>query len=330
MRCRHCLYSAGEKEIEEMNYENIKKLIEEFAEISKKEGTLNIFGGEVFLRSDIFKIIELAISKNLKVGITTNANLSQRTIDWIARAKINRLTVDIDGADAETHDWLRNKKGHFNKSLAAIKTFLENGKFTTANIVLHKKNALQIDAILNLCRKIGIDFISFYFFTPLGRGKGLKNLMISPKQWKKLRDQVKRWIEINQPKFGIIWERSYEYTTRIDTISLCLCRGEPSDVIDIRCDGNVYYCGLLLAVDFGCLGNVRRESLKKVLARRKKCAIGIDFGCAALAYNNNPEKLIDPRLSTEKIVPVCPYDWEVLCGFSPDLKGKFAHIHLKP
>ena len=68
MRCRHCLYSAGEKKIEEMNYEEIKKLINEFAELSKKRGTLNLFGGEVFLRKDIFKIINLALYKSLILG----------------------------------------------------------------------------------------------------------------------------------------------------------------------------------------------------------------------------------------------------------------------
>lgn len=162
----------------------------------------------------------------------------------------------------------------------------------------------------------------------MGRGKNIKNLVLGPIEWKKAQERVKKWINNNAPKFGIIWERAYEYVNKIDNLSPSPCRGKPTDVIDIRCDGNVYYCGLLSAVDFGCLGNVKKESLITILNRRKKCAIKIKSGCAALAYDYDPERLIDPRPSTNKIIPVCPYDWELLYGSLPDLKRKFTYIDL--
>lgn len=328
MRCRHCVYSCGEKLIEEMNYPEIKELIREFSRISGGQGTLNLFGGEVFLRKDIFRIINLALSQDLNVGITTNVNFPQDIIDKICRTKISRLAVDIDGANAAGHDWFRNKKGHFKKSKEAIKCFLGAGIFTTSHTVLHKKNAKEVEALLKIGQKIGINFMSFYFFTPLGRGKRIKNLVIGPKEWKEIRERIKKWADDNSPGFGIIWERSYEYVDKINSLSSDLCQGKLSDVIDVRCDGNVYYCGLLEAVDFGCLGNVKKETLTKILDRRKECAVGIKSGCAALAYSHNPRKLIDPRPSTNEIIPVCPYNWELLYGSLPDLKSKFAYIDL--
>ncbi|MFH1642070.1 MAG: radical SAM protein [Nanoarchaeota archaeon] len=328
MRCRHCLYFCGEKEIKEMAYLEIEKLIKEFSEISGSQGTLNLFGGEVFLCKNIFAIINLALSENLNVGITTNTNFSRDIINKICRLKISRLAVDIDGANAASHDWLRGKKGHFKKSLEAIKYFLKAGKFTASNIVLHKKNINEVENILKICQKAGVNFISFYLFTSLGRGKAIEDLVIGPKEWKETRERVKRWINKNSPNFGVIWERSYEYVDKINSMSASLCQGGAGDVIDVRCDGNVYYCGLLSAVDFGCLGNVKKETLVKILNRRKECAIGIKSGCAALAYSHSLKKLIDPRPSTNEIIPVCPYDWEVMRGASPDLKSKFAHINL--
>ncbi|MFH1780480.1 MAG: radical SAM protein [Candidatus Nealsonbacteria bacterium] len=326
MRCRHCVYSSGEQSIEEMNYPEIKKIINEFFRISDGRGTLNIFGGEVFLRKDIFRIINLALSKNLNVGITTNVNFSQDIIDKICRTKISRLAVDIDGANATSHDWLRNNKGHFEKTLKAIKCFLKAGIFTTSHTVLHKKNAKEVNALLKMGQKIGINFMSFYFFTSLGRGKKIKDLVIDPQNWIEIRKKIKKWANNNSPNFGIIWERSYEYVNKMGGLSSDLCRGKPADVVDVRCDGNVYLCGLLEAVDFGCLGNVKKETLRKILGRRQECAVGIEAGCASLAYGSNPEKLIDPRPSTDKIFPVCPYNWELLYGSLPDLKRKFAHI----
>ena len=328
MRCRHCLYSAGERKIKEMNFHEIKKLIKEFAKISNKQGTLNLFGGEVFLRKDIFDILDYAISFGLTIGITTNANLSKEIIKKIIEREIGRLSIDINGASPNSHDWLRNKKGHFYQSLEVIKIFKKSGKFIASNIILHRNNVQEIEKILSLCQQIGVNSISCYLFTPLGRGKNIKDMILRPTEWKEARKRVKKWINNNTPKFGIIWERAYEYVNKVDNLSLSPCRGKPTDVVDIRCDGNVYYCGLLSAVDFGCLGNVKKETLTTILNRRKKYAIKIKLGCAALAYDYNPKRLVDPRLSTNKIIPACPYDWELLYGPPLDLKKKFTYIDL--
>lgn len=326
MRCRHCLYAAGEQKIKEMSFQEIKKLIKEFAEISNKQGTLNIFGGEIFLQKDVFNIIDYTISLGLAIGITTNANLSRETINKIIKREIGRLSIDINGANPNSHDWLRNKKGHFRQSIETIKTFVNFGKFTTSNIILHRNNIQEIEEILTLCQQIGVNSTSCYLFTPLGRGKNIKNLVLGPAEWKEAQDRVRKWINNNSPKFGIVWERAYEYLDRIKSLSPSPCRSKLTEVIDIRCDGNVYYCGLLSAVDFGCLGNVKKEALMTIL--NKKNAIKIKSGCVALSYNHNPERLIDPRPSTNKIIPVCPYDWELLCGSPPNLKRKFTYVDL--
>lgn len=326
MHCRHCLYSAGESKFEEMACKEIEKLLCDFAEMNGKDGTLNLFGGEVFLRKDIFEIIDIALAKKLNVGITTNGNISSEVLTNILKRNIKRLTIDIDGANSFSHDWLRNENGHFEKSLKMIKFFVQSMEFTSSNIVLHKNNSHEIESILDICKELEVNFVSFYLFTALGRGRNIKNLVIGPTEWKNLRSRVLDWVKVNNPDFGIIWERSYEYIDRIGLLPLRLCEGDPSDVIDIRCDGNAYYCGLLSSVDLGCLGNVREEGLKKVIGKRKELAIKIKSGCVALAHNNYPESLIDLREKTKEIVPVCPYDWDVLYGNSPNLKSKFAHI----
>jgi MoaA/NifB/PqqE/SkfB family radical SAM enzyme len=328
MNCRHCLYSSGKRGEGEMNFVEIKKIIDEFNQISNGRGTINIFGGEVFLREDIFDVIDYIISSRLKIGITTNVNLPDEVIKKISSRKIGRITIDLDGGNAESHEWLRNKKGHFNQSLRAIEFFVKSGIFTATNVVLHNKNADEIESILELCRTLKLNFVSFYLFTPLGRGKNISNLMIDAKKWKELRGRVEEWIGNNQPEFGIIWERSYEFSKIINDLPVALCSGCPSDVLDIRYDGNVYYCGLLSAVDYGCLGNVKKEKLSEIINKREKCAVKIETGCSALAYANNPKELIDPRSNSRGIVPVCPYDWEVLHGIKSNLKDKFAHIDL--
>lgn len=327
MLCRHCLYSAGEKNIKEMTYDEIEDLINEFADLSKEEGTLNLFGGEIFLRKDVFDIIDLALSRKLKIGITTNVNLPLKIIKKISAKDINRLTIDIDGLK-NTHDWLRNKKGHFQQSLKAIKYFIKAKKFVSSNIILYKNNINEIEKILKLCSKLKIKSVSFYIFTPLGRGKNIKDLVIGPVEWKMARTRIKDWIKKNNPKFSVIWERSYEYKDKLNDLRPSLCKGEPYDAIDIRCDGNVYYCGLLFSTEIGCLGNVKKNKLENILKNRKSKSIKMKFGCPAIAWNNGyRNNLKDPRDSSNDIIPICPYDWELLYSPIKNIKDRFNYIN---
>lgn len=324
MRCRHCLYSCGEEKIDEMNLQEIKEIIKQFSEISKNNSTINLFGGEIFLRKDIFSIIDYVISLGINVGITTNANLSPKIIKEIVKRKIDRLSIDINGADTQSHDWLRNKKGHFYQSLKTIKDFIRSGKFTTSNVILHRNNIQEIEKILNLCQKIGINSVSFYLFTPLGRGIDIKDLMIGSMEWEKARKRVKKWINDNSPDFTIIWEHSYKYNNKNTNISSFLCYDKSSDAINIRCDGNVYYCCLLFGMNFGCIGNLKKETLKKIISKKKKIVINTSAGCPALVYNSR--KLTGAKVFIDDM-PICPYDWEVLYSPIKNLKSKFAYIN---
>lgn len=329
LRCKHCLYSSGEFSIVEMDFNLIRKFLIEFAGLSENQGTLNLYGGETLLRKDIFDIISFADKLGLKVGMTTNINVSKDILEKLAHSNIQRITVDMDGANPDTHDWLRNKQGHFKQTVSAIKLFKQYDKFVSVNSVLHLKNIDQVESILDLCKKLRIDSISFYLFTPLGRGKNIKRLLIGPEQWQEARERTLKWIKGNSPNFDIIWERSYEDKNKLSELPHSLCDGFPSKVIDVRCDGKVYFCGLLISVDGQSLGNIQKQSLKQIIGKRKQFAIKNKSGCAALALSVQRlkhKKLIDPRKSTKNLVPVCPYDWGVLSGNKTKIVNKFVHV----
>ena len=71
LRCRHCLYSSGDIELEDMITSEVCRIISEYSNLCGGQGTLNLYGGEPLLRSDIEEIICHARSLNMRVGITT-------------------------------------------------------------------------------------------------------------------------------------------------------------------------------------------------------------------------------------------------------------------
>lgn len=327
--CKHCLYCSGSQSIDEMDLSQIKRLIDEFHKLAGCKGTVNIYGGEPLIREDIFEILDYLHMLDMNVGMTTNINVSKEMVERLADIPMSRITIDLDGASSSTHDWLRNKQGHFKQSVAALKYFKSKGKYISVNAVMHKENIGELHTLLSLCEEIQVDMISFYLFTPIGRGREYKHILLDPVEWKAAYQSIQKWICGNNPSFGIVWERSYEYENVALKLPKHLCEEREYDVFDVRCDGNLYFCGLLLAVDGRPFGNVKETSLPELLEKRHEYLIHHKKGCAALGYlaTGDMDRLIDPREEMDSIVPVCPYDWEILQGTN-ELKKKFTHISI--
>ncbi len=313
MLCKHCVFSSGKRQIAEMNFDKIAELIKKFAEITFNKGIINLFGGEVLLRADIFKIIREAKNYNLSVGITTNCNASKKIILKLLDQEINRITTNLDGATPKTHDWLRSTKGNFNKVIEMLKLFVARDIFTTINSVLHKDNIHEAIPLLELCKKLKVSALAFYFLTPTGRGSNIIDKVVKPDKWLETEAEVINWIKKHSPKFGITWEQAYEPVDYSKKVSLpWRCEKNHTETIFIRCDGEVYSCALLEGAPCS-LGNVKNNNLKNILDNRSKNAFTREFGCPALAFHVNKNlQSTDPRISTNSIKLGCPYEYKIL------------------
>ena len=70
-RCIHCF--EGDKLYQEMSFEDIKRVVDEFYEIGIKN--IHIFGGEPFIHSNICDILYYCKDKFHEIAITTNASI---------------------------------------------------------------------------------------------------------------------------------------------------------------------------------------------------------------------------------------------------------------
>jgi radical SAM protein with 4Fe4S-binding SPASM domain len=313
LRCRHCVFSSGERQLPEMSFEKISQLIDDFSFITARKGTINLFGGEALLRGDIFDIIDKAKKEGLSVGVTTNCHVSEDLIEKLLEKRIDRLTSDLDGVTPEMHDWLRNTNGNFNEVVKTLKKSLAKNIYTTVNSVLHKDNIDQVIPILELCKSIGVDGLAFYYLTPTGRGVNLADKIIDSDKWLKTKNIVLNWIKKNQPKFKVCWEEAFENINDHPTAPW-RCEKGHSETIFIRCDGEVYSCALLEYAPVS-LGNITKEKLGKVLERRKDKSFLRSNGCPALIFNKYRDlSKQDPRECSESVRLGCPYNYQILNG----------------
>lgn len=122
MRCPHCYMYAGQANKNELATEEIKTVLVNYA---KSGGIYVTFsGGEISLRDDLLILAEYAHGLGLKLQLMTNGVLwNEKSVKKIS-GFVNDVQISIDGYDENTNSIVRGK-GNFDKSLQAVKLFLQ-------------------------------------------------------------------------------------------------------------------------------------------------------------------------------------------------------------
>ncbi len=164
LRCAHCSIAKNyfEGGVKEISLEQKLKIIDKLVEGGV--GGISLLGGEPLTMGDgLFSIIEYAVSKGLKVSFVTNGLLlSGDTMERIANSGIDHITISMDGASKETHEFIRGKNT-FEKLIDNIRQlamYREKNNISfkiNINTVLNKLNFSEIDDLIDLCLQLGVD-----------------------------------------------------------------------------------------------------------------------------------------------------------------------------
>ena len=96
------------------------------------------------------------------------------------RSGIKRVSISIDGKDAERHDAFRNVAGAFAGALAGIEAMKEAGMEFQINTTVTKANLDQLPGIMDLAVRLGAAAHHIFLLVPTGRGKEMSEQAISP------------------------------------------------------------------------------------------------------------------------------------------------------
>jgi len=145
---------------------------------------LTFSGGEPLLRGDLFDAIERATDKGMLCTIASNGTLMTKEVaEKLSAAGIRRVEIGLDGANAETHDFLRNNKGSFDSTVQGIRNCAEVGFDELAvTMTLHSKNVNELDDTIVLAEKLGATRFYLNRLIPAGRGADALYLDVTPKE----------------------------------------------------------------------------------------------------------------------------------------------------
>ncbi len=277
-KCTMCMLSEGNINRKPyMTYEEFAKSLEEqygLVEI-KLQGI-----GEPLLNPDLFKMIELTVSKDIWIRIATNASLLHINGNYkkLIDKKVGEIQVSIDGATKDTFEKIR-RGSNFEQvveNATLLNTYaIQRGEIwrTSCWMLVQKDNQHEIEGMLELAAKMKFTRLT-YSIALSGWGSEKWEKINAPKEAKNVltEELVKRLISRGK-ELGIevtFWDVSekFKWTEKKDKICAWLFSRAfiSSDMKIVPC------CGIANSAAF-CMGdanNFMKEWNNEVYQRMRK------------------------------------------------------------
>ncbi|HEX9114076.1 MAG TPA: radical SAM protein, partial [Nitrospirota bacterium] len=151
--------------------------------------SMNITGGEPFLRPDLFAVLEEVRRRDFDIFLLTNGTLVDRARAMrLAELGVRGVQVSIEGPEP-VHDSIRGA-GSFAASAAGIAHLVDAGLAVTLNVTLSRLNASAMKEVIAFGSRAGARRIGFSRLVPSGKGSSLLSQMLSPGEVKDLYESL--------------------------------------------------------------------------------------------------------------------------------------------
>lgn len=174
LACKHCWispeYLLNPDKGEYLKYEYIASAVEQAKPLGLR--LVKLTGGEPLLHPRFRDIVSLLREHKLRIVIETNGLLVDEDLARFLGEGENRpfISVSIDGAKPETHDYLRGVPGAFRRSIRAIEELVKAGFRPQIICTLHQGNKNEIAELTQMAQDLGCGSVKFNFIQQIGRG----------------------------------------------------------------------------------------------------------------------------------------------------------------
>ena len=196
LHCLHCYQEKGP--LEELTFSEIKETLNEISlmleDWSKSydlafQTSINVTGGEPFLRPDLFPILEEMIQQGYDLYLLSNGTLLDRDkARRLSRLPVRGVQISLEGLE-KTHEALRGK-GSFAGAVKGIEYLVEAGIPVTINTTLSEVNQEQFLEMIPLAQALGAQRLGFSRLIPAGQGALLSSQLLKPDQVRGLYQEI--------------------------------------------------------------------------------------------------------------------------------------------
>jgi SynChlorMet cassette radical SAM/SPASM protein ScmF len=271
LRCRHCWitpkFQTEEKQYPSLDPDLFRSILDQAKPLGLS--SVKFTGGEPLIHPHIEELLTEVQSRDLHFGIETNGVAC--TWDIARRLKAcsgAHVSVSLDGADAETHEWVRGVPGCFGKALDGIKNLVSVGFRPQVIMTVMRRNKDQLESLVRLAESLGAGSVKFNIVQPTARGEQMhkNNETLTIEELVKLG----RWVEDElapRSKVHIFYSHpaAFRPLGRIfgsngDGCGVCGIRG----ILGVLGDGTYALCGIGETVPELVFGDAAKDSLDHV------------------------------------------------------------------
>jgi SynChlorMet cassette radical SAM/SPASM protein ScmF len=172
--CRHCWiqpkFQNGERVYPSLEVDLFKSIIDQAKALGL--GSVKLTGGEPLLHPQIGELLDHIEEEGLRLTIETNGVLCTPALARkIASCASPFVSVSIDGADAETHEWVRGVAGSFRQAVDGVRNLVEAGIHPQIIMTVMRRNREQIEDVVRLAEGLRADSVKFNIVQPTARGE---------------------------------------------------------------------------------------------------------------------------------------------------------------
>jgi SynChlorMet cassette radical SAM/SPASM protein ScmF len=271
LRCRHCWiapkYQSEGNSYPALDLDLFKSIIEQAKPLGLSG--VKLTGGEPLLHPQVNEILEYIQTKDLRLTVETNGVLcTQELARKMAACKDSFVSVSLDGADAETHEWVRGVEGSFRAALKGIRILVNAGFQPQIIMTIMRRNTNQMEHIVRLAEYLDAGSVKFNIVQPTARGE----IMHESGEALAIEELVDlgRWVETtlsDSTPLPLYFSHPMAFRslgkmfgTNGDGCRVCGISG----ILGVLADGSYALCGIGETVPDLVFGQAAKDSLKDV------------------------------------------------------------------
>jgi radical SAM enzyme (rSAM/lipoprotein system) len=123
--------------------------------------------------------------------VTNGLALTPQRYQRLLQSGLRAMTISLDGI-GETHDWMRGRKGSFERAAAAIKMVIDSGEIAFDVVTcVNKRSFAQLADIKEYLIGLGLKEWRLFTVFPVGRAATDPELQLSNEEFKGLMEFIK-------------------------------------------------------------------------------------------------------------------------------------------
>jgi radical SAM enzyme (rSAM/lipoprotein system) len=193
LACLHCGSDCKIiPDIKDMPAADFLKVAQQVAtQYNPREVMIVITGGEPLMRKDLPETGRELAKMGFPWGMVSNGYmLSQDLFRKLRDGGLRSATISLDGLEA-SHDWMRGKKGSFERAVAAISMLAnEPGMIYDVVTCVNQRNIGELNQIKELLISIGVKRWRLFMIDPIGRAAENPELLLNSEQFKQILDFI--------------------------------------------------------------------------------------------------------------------------------------------